>query len=184
MDVDYARQRIRTVPITRVVVASLNLDTGFVWIAYDAPEHLIPHGSQLNYYRYYVNQVESIAGITLEPYDIHPALMKLEKSELVRLTYGRSLTPDGIVDLISESDYRKMGVYDDVRKDVVAKERGRYIWLCPASMAEEQAQRHADVPLLRDVPTEIYGRSNLIRFTRDCVEEEVEYVLGQIRDHA
>jgi hypothetical protein len=171
--IDRAAQSVDLVPITKHIVLNVDFTTGFATLSFDTPEAVSPHDASAQYYAYYKARVNALVGAEFTVYDISSALMNLERSSLVRIPSGRSILADGRMDLTTDDDCRTMGVYPSVSGSLIAKDRGRYIWLCAAS---------ADI--LRDVPTDIYARTGMVRFTKDSLAPEVEYVIEQIRAHA
>lgn len=176
---DYARGVIHTVPVTKIVVLNVELATGFITLSYDAPEQVNPHRSHVGYYEHYRRAAETLIGTEMLQFLIGGALAQLERSPLVHIPHGRQVTADGRVDLTADGeDYREMGTYAKFAGDVIAHDRGRYVWLA------DDTGKKGSPELLRDVPTEMFARTSLVRFTKDCLENEVEYVIGQIRAHA
>jgi hypothetical protein len=185
--VDYEREKITIRPVTRIVVLNVELTTGFITLAYDTAGPLNPHGGHMGYFLHYVREAEKLLGTPFLQFQTGGALMKLEKSKIVRLPQGRSAFDDGAIDITSlGTDYRDMKSFSLVRDSVVAKEKGRYIWLASGSPAKkpDAALPGLSVQLERDIPTDIHSRTSMIRFTKDCLEDEVEYVIAQIRAHA
>jgi hypothetical protein len=169
---NYEAGTIRRIPVTKVVVLDIELDTGFVTLRYDPPEQLGPHGAdRFGYYKAYRDRAEEILKTPLHEFSIERAMAKLDGSDLVSVPHGKVLTDDGHIALTTGSDYRTMAVYGSILPEIAAREFGRYIWL----------ENAAGGALLRDVPTELNSRIAMVRFTNDVVPAEVAYVLGQIR---
>lgn len=169
---DYQAREITTVEVTKVIVLEANLKTGAALIRFDPPELLVPHdGGRYAYFKFYEQRAGAILGGPLTSVDLTPALGALTGSKLFHTPYGQTRTDDGKLSIAAEIDYREMGVYPAIQPEIAVTVKGRYIWLC------SQAPNGA---ILRDVPTEIDGPAGYVRFTKDVLSTEVEYVLGQV----
>lgn len=184
---DYDAGTIDSVPLTKVIALTAELETGFVALRLDPPEVMNPHKGSVRYHQFYVERAMQILGCTLSQFSIDTALLKIEQSDLVRLPYGRMGLDDGRVDLQTQDDYRHMDVYGGVWEEARIKQKGRYIWLKtedPRRSGVQEQTLPVATGLLRDIPTDIYAGSSMVRFTKDVLPQEVEYVVGQIRAHA
>lgn len=154
--------------------------TGHATVSFDSIESVSPHEGWRSYHDHYMVKASQILGADLEPVDLSTALMALEDSPEVRIPSGRGIFADGHMDLTTAEDCRDMIVYPQLRPSLIAKDRGRYVWL---GGRDATSAPHA-VPLLRNVPTEIYARAGMVRFTKDSLGPEVRYVIGRLREHA
>lgn len=174
---------LQRIPVTRVVVLQVERNSGFTTLSLDPPETINPHNNNSQeYYDYYTGKAQQLLGGVPARFMINNALMKLESSNLIRIPYGRGRTDDGLVDLVSDHDSRDMGVYTGVKKQTVTKESGRYIWLGGSEAGDRGLP--SGHTLHRNIHTEIHAATSMVRFTKDCLQEEVDYVLQQLRAHA
>lgn len=175
-----AEERVGWRRVGKVIVLDVDRASGFVTLSYDPPGRIHPHGRRpLDYYAHYRTQCEGILGTPLTPFSLHQALFELEAGDLVRLQQGRGSTLDGRVDIVSLGiDVRSMTAFQAVKPSIAVRDSGRYVWL-PAGAAGNGAPH-----LLREIPTDIYASTSMVRFTRDSLVQEVRYVLGQIQAHA
>jgi len=166
--------------VGKVVVLDVDRETGFVTLSYDPPGRIHPHGRRpLDYFAHYRTKAESLLGGALSPFSLHRALVELESGDLVRIQHGRGSTLDGRVDLVSLGfDVRSMTVFQAVKPSIALRDSGRYVWL-PGGQPVNGAPH-----LLREIPTDIYATTSMVRFTRDSLVQEVRYVLDQLRAHA
>jgi hypothetical protein len=166
--------------VGKVVVLDVDRETGFTTLSYDPPGRLHPHGRRpLDYFAHYRAKAESLLGGPLSPFPLHRALVELESGDLVRIQQGRGSTLDGRVDLVALGfDVRAMTVFQAVKPSIALRDSGRYVWL-PGGQPGNGAPH-----LLREIPTDIYATTSMVRFTRDSLVQEVRYVLDQIRAHA
>jgi hypothetical protein len=166
--------------VGKIVVLEADRESGFVTLSYDPPGRLHPHGRRpIDYFNYYRARAESLLGGPLAPFPLHQALSHLESGDLVRLQQGRGSTIDGRVDIVALGlDVRSMPAFQAVKPSIAVRDSGRYVWL-PGGQAGNGAPH-----LLRELPTDIYAATSMIRFTRDSLVQEVRYVLGHIQAHA
>jgi hypothetical protein len=166
--------------VGKIVVLDADRRTGFVTLSYDPPGRLHPHGRRpLDYFHHYRGRAESLLGGPLAPFPLHQALTRLESGDLVRLQQGRGSTLDGRVDIVALGlDVRSMPAFQAVKPSIAVRDSGRYVWL-PGGQAGNGAPH-----LLRELPTDIYAATSMVRFTRDSLVQEVRYVLAQIQAHA
>jgi hypothetical protein len=166
--------------VGKIVVLDVDRRSGFVTLSYDPPGRLHPHGRRpLDYFSHYRGRAESLLGGSLAPFPLHQALIQLESGNLVRLQQGRGSTLDGRVDIVALGlDVRSMPAFQAVKPSIAVRDSGRYVWL-PGGQAGNGAPH-----LLRELPTDIYAATSMVRFTRDSLVQEVRYVLGQIQAHA
>ncbi|MBA3522744.1 MAG: hypothetical protein H0T90_09615 [Gemmatimonadales bacterium] len=178
--VSMAMERVGWRRVGKVIVLDVERRTGFATLSFDSPGRVHPHGSRpLDYYNFYRERAESLLGTQLIPFPLRDALFKLEAGDLVRLQQGRGSTLDGRVDIVASGlDVRAMTAFQAVKPSIAVRDSGRYVWL-PAGLSP-----HGGPHLLREVPTEIYGGTSMVRFTRDSLVHEVRYVLEQVRAHA
>jgi hypothetical protein len=175
-----ADERVGWRRVGKVIVLDVNRSTGFVTMSYDPPGRIHPHGRRpLDYYAHYRTKAEELLGGPLSPFPLHRALVGLESGDLVRIQQGRGSTLDGRVDLVALGfDVRAMTVFQAVKPSIALRDSGRYVWL-PGGQPGNGAPH-----LLREVPTDIYATTSMVRFTRDSLVQEVRYVLEQIQAHA
>lgn len=175
-----AEERVGWRRAGKVIVLDVSREPGFVTLSYDPPGRIHPHGSRpLDYFAHYRAQCEALLGTPLVPFPLHQALFELESGDLVRLQQGRGSTLDGRVDIVSLGlDVRAMPVFKAVKPSIAVRDSGRYVWL-PGGPAGNGSPH-----LLREIPTDIYASTSMVRFTRDSLVQEVRYVLGQIQAHA
>jgi hypothetical protein len=166
--------------VGKIIVLDADRRTGFVTLSYDPPGRLHPHGRRpLDYFSHYRARAEALLGTPLAPFPLHQALTHLESGDLVRLQQGRGSTLDGRVDIVALGlDVRSMPAFQAVKPSIAVRDSGRYVWL-PGGQAGNGAPH-----LLRELPTDIYAATSMVRFTRDSLVQEVRYVLGQIQAHA
>lgn len=166
--------------VGKIVVLDVDRRTGFVTLSYDPPGRVHPHGHRpLDYFAHYRAKAESLLGGPLAPFPLHRALVGLESGNLVRIQQGRGSTLDGRVDLVALGfDVRAMTVFQAVKPSIAVRDSGRYVWL-PGGRSGNGAPN-----LLRELPTDIYATTSMVRFTRDSLVQEVQYVLEQIQAHA
>ena len=171
-----AEERVGWRRVGKVIVLDVNRASGFVSLSYDPPGRIHPHGRRpLDYYTHYRNRAEALLGSPLVPYPLHQALFQLESGDLVRLQQGRGSTLDGRVDIVSLGlDVRAMTAFQAVKSSIALRDSGRYVWLPGGGRTH----------LLREIPTDIYASTSMVRFTRDSLVQEVRYVLDQIQAHA
>ena len=175
-----AEERVGWRRVGKVVVLDAHRPTGFVTLSYDSPGRIHPHGRRpLDYFAHYRAKAEALLGGPLTPFPLHRALVELESGDLVRLQQGRGSTLDGRVDLVALGlDVRAMTVFQAVKPSIALRDSGRYVWL-PGGQPRNGAPH-----LLREIPTDIYATTSMVRFTRDSLVQEVRYVLAQIQAHA
>ncbi|HEY8257026.1 MAG TPA: hypothetical protein VIG08_05165 [Gemmatimonadales bacterium] len=166
--------------VGKVVVLDADRRSGFVTLSYDPPGRIHPHGRRpLDYFTHYRATAESMLGGSLAPFPLHQALKALESGDLVRLQQGRGSTVDGRVDIVALGlDVRSMPAFQAVKPSIAVRDSGRYVWL------PEGENGNGGTRLLREIPTDIYAATSMVRFTRDSLVQEVRYVLGQIQAHA
>jgi hypothetical protein len=175
-----AEERLGWRSVGKVIVLDADRDSGFVTLSYDPPGRIHPHGRRaLDYFAHYRSRAEALLGTPLSPFPLHQALFGLESGDLVRLQQGRGSTLDGRVDIVSLGlDVRAMPAFQAVKPSIAVRDSGRYVWL-PAGPPGNGAAH-----LLREIPTDIYASTSMVRFTRDSLVQEVRYVLDQIQAHA
>ena len=165
---------------TRVVVLDVDRHTGFVALSFDHPGTVHPHGERpIDYFTYYLQRAHALLGAPLAQFPIYQALLNLEARDLIQIPHGRAKTVDGGFDMTAAVDLRQMEIYAKVRPSIATRDSGRFVWI-----ANPPSRSSLPTAILRDVPTEIYAGTSMVRFTKDCLAEEVEYVLDQIRSHA
>jgi hypothetical protein len=175
-----ADERVGWRRVGKVIVLDVDRRSGFVTLSYDPPGRIHPHGRRpLDYFEHYRAKAEGLLGAPLSPFPLHRALGELEAGSLVRIQHGRGSTIDGRVDLVALGfDVRSMAVFQAVKPNIALRDSGRYVWL-------PGGQRGNGTPhLLREIPTDIYATTSMVRFTRDSLVQEVRYVLEQIQAHA
>jgi hypothetical protein len=175
-----AEERVGWRRVGKVIVLDADRQTGFVTLSYDSPGRIHPHGRRpLDYFAHYRDKAEALLGGPLAPFPVHQALVELESGNLVRLQQGRGSTLDGRVDIVALGlDVRAMTVFQAVKPSIAVRDSGRYVWL-PGGPSGNGAPH-----LLREIPTDIYAATSMVRFTRDSLVQEVRYVLDQIQAHA
>jgi hypothetical protein len=175
-----AEERVGWRKVGKVIVLDVDRRSGFVTLSFDSPGRIHPHGRRpLDYFTHYLEGAEALLGMSLTPFPLHQALMELEAGDLVRLQQGRGSTLDGRVDIVALGpDVRAMTAFQAVKPSIALRDSGRYVWL-PVGRPGNGAPR-----LLREIPTDIYTSTSMVRFTRDSLVQEVGYVLAQIRAHA
>ncbi len=175
-----AEERVGWRRVGKVIVLDVDRQSGFVTLSYDSPGRIHPHGHRpLDYFAHYRARAEALLGGPLAPFPLHQALLELESGDLVRLQQGRGSTLDGRVDIVALGlDVRAMRVFQAVKPSIAVRDSGRYVWL-PGGQPGNGAPH-----LLREIPTDIYASTSMVRFTRDSLVQEVRYVLGQIQAHA
>ena len=120
----------------------------------------------------------------MTPFNLRRSLAGIEGSPWANAPYVQTSTRDGNVSYSANSgDYRQMESFGDSSARIVTRERGRYLWLTARNMTVSVVGGPGS-PLLRDVLTDINATSAMVRFTKDCVEEEMRYVLGKLRELA
>ena len=72
------------------------------------------------------------------------------------------------------------------RDDCIQGGRAQYrrARLGPVRLASGESAGRGGSHLLREIPTDIYASTSMVRFTRDSLVQEVRYVLAQIQAHA
>lgn len=181
--------------VNRVVAMVVNRDTGLVSLQFDSEMGQNVTRGDKDYHQYYTDEIEALLGAELRPVDLRLKLAVLDEmvsednasenfidlnlSSLVRMPTGRFRTKDGFVQLTGD-DYRRMSAYSDVRKTLVAKIYGQYVWLKENDLPEDHKSREVGRGLLREVYTKIDAYPARIQFMADVLREEVEYVLRQI----
>jgi hypothetical protein len=175
-----ADERLGWRSVGKVIVLDVDRDSGFVTLSYDPPGRIHPHGRRpIDYFAHYRSRAEALLGAPLAPFPLHQALFGLESGDLVRLQQGRGTTLDGRVDIVAMGlDVRAMAAFQAVKPSIAVRDSGRYVWL-PAGPPGNVAPH-----LLREIPTDIYASTSMVRFTRDSLVQEVRYVLDQIQAHA
>ena len=175
-----AEERVGWRRAGKVVVLDVDRRSGFVTLSYDPPGRIHPHGRRpLDYFAHYRVKAEALLGESLSPFPLHKALVELESGNLVRIQQGRGSTLDGRVDLVALGfDVRAMTVFQAVKPSIALRDSGRYVWL-PGGKPGNGTPH-----LLRELPTDIYATTSMVRFTRDSLVQEVRYVLEQIQAHA
>lgn len=172
--VDLLAERVSWKDVGRVIVLDADRRTGFVTLSFDPPGKIHPRGTKpLDYFGYYRARAEALLGTWLEPYDLQPALQRLEKTDLIEIPQGRGSGLDGAFDMIaSGTDIRHMAAFSMREKLIAVRDNGRYIWV-PQPPA-----------LLRKVTTTIDAGTSVLRFTKDSLVHEVRHVLEQIQAHS
>ncbi len=174
-----AEERVGWRRVGKVIVLDVDRRSGFVTLSFDPPGRIHSHGRRpLDYFQHYRTKSEGLLGTPLVPFPLHQALAELETGNLVRLQQGRGTTLDGRVDIVSLGlDVRAMTAFQAVKPTIAVRDSGRYVWL-PGGPPDTGTR------LLREIPTDIYATTSMVRFTRDSLVQEVRYVLGQIQAHA
>ncbi|HYN82110.1 MAG TPA: hypothetical protein VES88_11450 [Gemmatimonadaceae bacterium] len=183
--VDVPARHVTTIPVTNVILLQVDRSNGWVTLSYDPPSRIMRHGSQEAYYRSYLQRSEHLLGVTFRALGLARAMESLQSSPLVKPRHLVVDTNDGSVQITGDGvDCREMGVAPGVERFVTGRERGLYDWL-PADKARVQFGRFGvysgEIPLLRSVPTDLQCDPGMVRFSRDCLSNEVGYVLSQIR---
>lgn len=175
-----AEERVGWRRAGKVIVLDVSRESGFVTLSYDPPGRIHPHGRRpLDYFTHYRERSEALLGTPLVPFPLHQVLRELESGDLVRLQQGRGSTLDGRVDIVSMGlDVRAMTAFKAVEPSIAVRDSGRYVWL------PEGQPGGVGSHLLREIPTDIYASTSMVRFTRDSLVQEVRYVLAQIQAHA
>jgi hypothetical protein len=175
-----AEERVGWRRVGKVIVLDVDRPSGFVTLSHDPPGRIHPHGRRpLDYFAHYRAKAEELLGGPLSPFPLHRALVELESGDLVRIQQGRGSTLDGRVDIVALGfDVRTMPVFQAVKPSIALRDSGRYVWL-PGGQPGNGGPH-----LLREIPTDIYATTSMVRFTRDSLVQEVRYVLEQIQAHA
>jgi hypothetical protein len=172
--VDLFAERVSWQNVGKVIVLEANRQTGFVSLSFDPPGRLHPHGhTALDYFNYYEGRAAALLGAQLQPFDLQKALRALEAGDLIRIPQRRGSGLDGSVEIVAAgADVRQMQAFQATEPLIAVRDNGRYVWVA----------RPPD--LLREVPTNIEARSSMIRFTKDSLLQEVQYVLAQVQAHS
>lgn len=182
-NVDLEAGKITTEEITKFVVATVELGTGFTCIFVDYPELVHGHkdANKISrkelYEKFYLDWISEIFDSPLEKFDLGRAIERLVRTKpfVIRIPNEKVKTGGN-----SRQTYASI---EDVRYDPArqgAEEADGDNWEFE-DLAGYWIPEMSKKKLQRELFTQLIRSSSLIRVLADCLATEVDYVISRIR---
>jgi len=173
-------------PVQRVITVEANSKTGDVTLTMDGAGRKHHHGTKMQYMKYWKERAAVLLGATLEPLELANALTVLQNQDIVEIKNTTIPSETGEKIVISRDptiqipghDVRLGPIYKRASPGRIGFERDEYSWL-----PQSGANGSAGIPR-RVIDTTIFVPAGEVKFTRETLSFETEYVLGHLRANA